>query len=217
MNDSKGFAGMLKLGIILALYAAAACVGLAFVYTGTAEVIAMRTRADLEGALKGLFGDADGFESISGAVVSGDPLVVFEDEYAITREGRIIGAAIRASRGSYGGDLKVLVGVGIDGVIKGIRILEHKDTPGLGANAASESYYIDRGKGLHFYDQFAGKSPGDPFEVKDDVVVVTAATITSRAVAAAVKAAGEAAFAWLSENAGGTDAAGRTAAQGGSR
>jgi electron transport complex protein RnfG len=217
MSDTKGFAAMLKLGIILALYAAAACVGLAFVYTGTAKVIAMRAQGDLEGALKGLFSDADGFENITGTITSGDPLVVFNGEYAITKGGRLIGAAVQASRGSYGGDLKVLVGVGSDGVISGIKILEHKDTPGLGANAASESYYIDRAKGLHFYDQFAGKPLGDPFEVKEDVAVVTAATITSRAVAVAVKTAGDAAFAWLSKNAGGADTAGRTAAQGGSR
>jgi electron transport complex protein RnfG len=203
---------MLKLGIILALYAAAACVGLAFVYTGTAEVIAMRTQADLEEALRGLFADAEGFERIT-AITSGDPLVVFGDEYAITRGGRIIGAAVQASRGSYGGALKVLVGVGADGVIKGIRILEHKDTPGLGANAASESYYVDRAQGLHFYDQFTGKSLGDPFQVKDDVAAVTAATITSRAVTEAVKAAGDAALAWLAEHAAGTP----PASQGGSR
>ncbi|MDR1058619.1 MAG: FMN-binding protein [Treponema sp.] len=214
MSDNGGFGPMLKLGIILALYAAAACVGLAFVYTGTAKVIAVRAQADLEGALKGLFSDADGFENISGTIKSEDPLVVFDSEYAITRGGKVIGVAVQASRGSYGGDLKVLVGVGNDGVISGVRILEHKDTPGLGANAASESYYVNRAKGLHFYDQFAGKPLGDPFQVNEDVAAVTAATITSRAVTDAVKASGNAAFAWLAGNAGAADPA---ASQGGSR
>jgi len=42
---------------------------------------------------------------------------------------------------------------------------------------------------------------GDPFEPKNDVVAITAATITSRAVADSVKAAGLAASAWLAAHA----------------
>jgi Na+-translocating ferredoxin:NAD+ oxidoreductase subunit G len=56
---------------------------------------------------------------------------------------------------------------------------------------------VDRAKGIHFYDQFAGKAVSDPFVPKGDVIAITAATITSRAVAASVKAAGEAALAWF--------------------
>jgi len=76
--------------------------------------------------------------------------------------------------------------------------MEHSDTPGLGANAASPSYYVDRAKGITFYGQFAGKSVTDPFAVKGDVAAITASTITSRAVTSAVKAAGQAASEWLS-------------------
>jgi electron transport complex protein RnfG len=94
------------------------------------------------------------------------------------------------------------VGVGVDGKVSGVKVLEHNDTPGLGANAASASYYIDRARGIHFYDQFVGKSVGDPFEPKQDVVAITAATITSRAVAAEVKAAGQAALAWFASQGG---------------
>jgi electron transport complex protein RnfG len=89
------------------------------------------------------------------------------------------------------------VGVGADGKISGVKILEHSDTPGLGANADSKNYYVDRANGIHFYDQFAGKSASDPFEPKQDVIAITAATITSRAVAASVKAAAEAAMTWF--------------------
>jgi len=44
----------------------------------------------------------------------------------------------------------------------------------------------------------------EPFEVKGDVIAITAATITSRAVAESVKAAGEAASAWLAGSQGGS-------------
>ena len=199
MSETKksGVAGMAKLGIILALYAAAACVGLAFVYAGTAEIIAQRQAADLESALKDLFAGADGFNDISGTISSADPAVEFGSQYEIRQGGQVIGAALQASTGSYGGPIKVLVGVGVNGTISGVKILEHTDTPGLGANAASETYYVDRAGGIRFYDQFAGKASTDRFEVKDDVIAITAATITSRAVSIAVKISGEAAYAWL--------------------
>ena len=201
---SSGFAGMLKLGIVLALYATAACVGLAFVYAGTEKVIAQRQQDDLNAALSELFPNADFFNPIEN-IRSTDPAVTIEADgvfAAMRKPNEIIGAALRTSRASYNGAIKVLVGVGVDGRISGVKILEHSDTPGLGANAASATYYIDRSKGIHFYDQFAGKSVNDPFEVKQDVVAITAATITSRAVAAEVKAAGEAASAWFASQGG---------------
>jgi len=210
MSEKKGgIAAMLKLGLILALYATAACVGLAFVYAGTAKVIAQRQEADLEASLKDLFPDADSFEPITGVVCS-DPAVTIEEGgvFAAVKDGRSIGLALRTSRASYGGAIKILVGVGMDGKICGVRILEHNDTPGLGANAGSVNYYVDRAKGIHFYDQFTGKNVNDPFVPKQDVAAITAATITSRAVAESVKAAGEAALAWFASAAN---------AQGGSR
>ena len=197
-RGNNGFRGMLKLGVILALYAAAACVGLAFVYAGTAKVIAQRQEADLEASLKELFPSADSFKPITD-LKSSDPAVAIEEggAFEVLRNGAAIGAALRTSRASYGGPIKILVGIGVDGKISGVKILEHSDTPGLGANAGSISYYVDRAKGIHFYDQFAGKDVKDRFEPKQDVIAITAATITSRAVAASVKAAGEAASAWF--------------------
>jgi electron transport complex protein RnfG len=187
---------MLKLGITLAIYAAAACVMLAFVYTGTETIIAQRQQADLEAALKELFPAADAFNPITG-IESPDASVTIEAEYEALRGTETAGAALQVSRASYGGPIRILVGVGADGSISGVKILEHADTPGLGANAASPSYFVDRAAGITFYGQFAGKAVSDPFEVKGDVEAITASTITSRAVAAAVKAAGLGAAAWL--------------------
>jgi len=194
--------GMIKLGLILAAFAAAACVMLAFVYNGTKEIIEQRQQADLEAALKNLFPDADKFEKIDG-ISSPDKNVTFykevtiEESYAAYKDGRITGAALRVSCASYSGQIKSLVGVSANGLITGVKILEHSDTPGLGANAMSPTYFVDRAKGLTFYGQFAGKKITDPFVVKEDVIAITASTITSRAVSASVKAAGLAFNSWL--------------------
>jgi electron transport complex protein RnfG len=187
---------MLKIGMTLAAFATALCVMLALVYTGTSAIIKQRQETDLQAMLEDIFPDADSFEQADG-INSPDAAVTIESAYKALRNGNLVGAAVRVSRASYSGPIITMVGVNIDGTITGVRILEHSDTPGLGANAASDSYFVDRGKGITFYGQFTGKSVNDPFEVKRDVVVITASTITSRAVALSVKAAGIAANAWL--------------------
>jgi electron transport complex protein RnfG len=192
---------MLKLGLVLACFATAACVGLALVYNVTKEIITIRSQADLEAALKDLFPSADGFTEITGQITSPEATIIFGSQYAIKQGDTLLGAAIQASGPSYGGLITVLVGVGTDGKIAGAKILEHLDTPGLGANAASASYFVDKAAKLTFYGQFAGKPVSDPFEPKADVTAVTAATITSRAVSSVVKASGTAASAWINTHA----------------
>ena len=189
-------ANMLKLGLILAIFAAAACVMLAFVYTGTASIIARRQQADLKAALKDIFPEADSFKLAKG-IESPDTAVTIEDAYTAIRGGKPVGAALRLTRASYGGPIKIMAGVSINGTITGVKIMEHSDTPGLGANAASPQYFVNKAQGITFYGQFAGKSVNDPFEVKNDVVAITASTITSRAVASTVKAAAVAVTSWF--------------------
>ena len=185
--------GMLKLGVVLALYATAACVGLAFVYEATKEPIERGALKAQEEALNELFPDADDFTAITGTILSPDPAIAFVTEFAARKGGNLVGAALEVSGPSYGGTIKIMVGVGIDGKITRIKILEHSDTPGLGANATKES----------FYGQFSQKAVTDPFEAKNDVAAITASTVTTKAVSGAVKAAGQAGASWLATQTGG--------------
>jgi len=195
----KNIAGMIKLGCVLAIYAAAACVLLAFVYAGTSKIIAARAAADQEAALREIFPDADDFESVPvESITSPDSSVTIESAYRAKRNGTTAGMALKVSRASYGGPIVVLAGVSVDKRVTGVKIMEHSDTPGLGANAASPSYFVNKAEGITFYGQFAGKNVDDQFAVKGDVAAITASTITSKAVATSVKAAGQAAIAWLS-------------------
>jgi electron transport complex protein RnfG len=188
---------MLKLGLTLAAFATAACVSLALVYTATEKIIARRSVSDLEEALKDLFPEPFNFTEITGTIKSPSNTVSFGSEYEIRRGEELLGAAIRASGPSYGGPITILVGIDAEGRISGAKILEHSDTPGLGANAASPGYFVNKAAGTTFYGQFTGKAVSDPFEVKNDVATITAATITSRAVATVVKTSGIAVSEWL--------------------
>jgi electron transport complex protein RnfG len=196
MKESK-VSEILKLGVTLMLYATVACVGLAFVYSATETVIEQRSQVDLEAALKELFPDADDFNDLGGAIQSPDASVSFGAQYEVRQGGGVIGAAITATGSSYGGPATALVGIDTGGKISGVKIMDISDTPGLGANAASPTYFVDKAAGITFYGQFVGKSADDPFEAKGDVIAITAATISSRSISVIVKNAGIAGKAWL--------------------
>lgn len=99
-------------------------------------------------------------------------------------QGNSLGNAIQTSENGFGGNLKVLVGFDKEGTILGYTILEHAETPGLGAKAGL--WFQKDGKG-----NIIGKNPGKcNFTVsKDggDVDAITASTITSRAFLLAIK------------------------------
>jgi len=183
--------------LVLMAYSVVACVGLAFVYGKTIADIEKQEAANIDAAIHELFSDADGFEDITGAIASPDPGVRFENQFSVTQNGRLIGVVVQASGGSYGGPIKVLVGVSTGGTISRIKIISHSDTPGLGANAGKENYFVNKKAGITFYDQFADKAVTDSFEPKRDVDAITAATVTSKAVSGIVRTAGRAAADWL--------------------
>jgi electron transport complex protein RnfG len=184
-----------KLGLILAAFAAVACVGLTFVYAATKEQIAVNADKQLNESLKDLFADAEEFAPTQ--LESPDPAVSFAAAYEAKRGGAPLGVAIKAIGASYGGPSTALVGVGLDRRIVGVRVLANVDTPGLGANAASPTYFVDKAKKTTFPGQFSGKPISDAFEVKKDVLAITAATITSKSFTKIVKAASAAAGTWL--------------------
>ena len=85
----------------------------------------------------------------------------------------------------YSGEIKMLVGINIDGTLAGVRIVNHKETPGLGDAMETEK--------SDWVFAFNGKSLQSPIErkwkVKRDGGVFdqfTGATITPRAVVQAV-------------------------------
>lgn len=97
-------------------------------------------------------------------------------------QGKDLGAAVQSVTMGFGGDLKVLVGFDSEGSILGYTLLEHAETPGLGAKA---DQWFQRGQ----KGDIIGKSPAEPLTVSKDggqVDAITASTITSRAFLKAV-------------------------------
>ena len=93
-----------------------------------------------------------------------------------------LGAAVQSTTGGFGGDLKVLVGFDPEGKILGYTLLEHAETPGLGAQA--DKWFQQGQKG-----DIIGTDPKAPLTASKDggqVDAITASTITSRAFLLAI-------------------------------
>ena len=93
----------------------------------------------------------------------------------VNQNGEPIGYAVAVTTRGFSAGLQLMFGVDTTGTITGLSVVNcSNETPGLGANAANES----------FYGQFTGKS-GTVAVTKDggDINALTGATITSRAIA----------------------------------
>lgn len=136
---------------------------------------------------------------------------VFHNVYDM--RGSLLGTAVESTdKNGFGGDLKIMVGFDSEGQILGYEVLEHSETPGLGARAndwfrqgsaeqagqsAVATVFIGAPAkpGNH---NIIGMNPGDNVMTvsKDggEVDAITASTITSKAFLRAVNAAYKALF-----------------------
>lgn len=106
--------------------------------------------------------------------------------YVASKGGAVIGYCIKVTESGYGGDIQSIVGVGTDGKVTGVSVVSNSETAGLGANIQNES----------FRSQFVGK--GEVSVVKagagdSEIDALSGATISSKAMAASVNRAVEAA------------------------
>jgi electron transport complex protein RnfG len=164
---------MVRFGIVLMVICFCASLLLAFIYQLTQPVIESQRSQEELALLKEVLPSASKFKG----VMRHDE-VYFEG----TDKGKIIGFVIRAASKGYAGDIKMLVGIDTDGKMKGVRILEHAETPGLGARITE----IKSGeKHPWFLEQFKDK------RIQDlgfgNIDTITGATISSRAVFDGIK------------------------------
>ena len=97
----------------------------------------------------------------------------------LDESGNPIGYVGTITTRGYGGPIVINVGLSTEGLITGINVggENFNETVGLGAKVKEPA----------FMDQFAGKEP--PLKLKEDIIPVTSATISSTAVTDAVNTA----------------------------
>ena len=184
--------GVIKGGVTLAVMAAICTLLVAATYQLTADHIAANERAwlerSLEPALSGVFFEGSVTESKllvppPHDLPGNDTAIV----YRVFAEGAPVAALFAVTaRDGYAGPIRILVGVGIDGTVTGIRIVEHRETPGLGDR-------IDQSRSDWVF-QFDGRSLVNPAEANWLLEVdggefdqLTGASVTPRAVIKAIR------------------------------
>lgn len=107
--------------------------------------------------------------------------------YRARQNGNPVAAAIEATApDGYSGKIEIIVGVLLEGTVSGVRVLQHKETPGLGDKIELRiSDWITDFTGLELTE--ANRSSWQVSKDGGQFDQFTGATITPRAVVAAVR------------------------------
>jgi electron transport complex protein RnfG len=183
---------IIKTGATLAAIAAVCTALVAATYQLTEERIAANEKALLEQSLQPALGGIsfDGSVSESRIVLQpphelpgNDPVIIYR-VYAAEQPVAALFAV--TARGGFSGPIRILVGVEFDGKISGVRILQHRETPGLGDK-------IEPARSDWVF-QFDGHSIGDPVTPqwaikvdRGDFDQLTGASVTPRAIIKAIR------------------------------
>ena len=141
----------------------------------TAPVIAAATAEAQRQARMELLPDADNFTEVTGIQVENVSAVYTADNGA--------GVVITSTAKGYGGTMTVMTAFTPDGTIRQLKVTDNKETKGIGSNVASSASY---------WEKYAGLSAEKALVLKTDVDAYSGATISSKALNAAVNSAIEA-------------------------
>jgi electron transport complex protein RnfG len=120
-------------------------------------------------------------EEMQTVEIEGESMTV----YTARKGGAVVGYAIEAASPGYSGDIRLMVGFDVEGLIVNIEVLAQSETPGLGSNVADADNVVKA--------SIVGRNAADiKLSVRKDggdVDAITASTISSRAYAGAVQKA----------------------------
>ena len=181
-----------KNGVTLAVIAAICTSLVAITWQLTAERIEVNKREwlerSLQPALAGLFFDSSVTESMlmipPPHELPGSGTAIIYRVYA--GEKPVAALFVVSARDGYAGPIRLLIGIAMDGTVTGVRVLEHRETPGLGDKIeTTKSDWVLQFDGLSLQDpepaRWALKGDGGDFDQ------LTGASVTPRAVVNAVR------------------------------
>ncbi len=177
---------IIKPGIVLLIVTVIAAGLLGAVNIATKDIIAAEEAETKANSMKSVLPDAEEFDEEK-QNDNKDYSIIKKYTKGVDESGNTVGYAVEVSTKGFSTGLNLMIGITTDGVIRGVAVLSHGETPGLGANA-KEKWKDDD----HIWvDQFAGKSgelsvtKGDS-PADDEIQAITGATITSDAITNAV-------------------------------
>lgn len=171
-NWNKIFKPVVVLSVICIIITGA----LALTNDITQPIIEEATRKAQEAARMELLPDAAGFTRVEGI-----DLANISDVYTADNG---VGVVVTSSAKGYGGTMTVMVGFTADGTIRQIKVTENQETKGIGSKVAGDPAFWTRFEGIGAEDA--------PLVLGEDVDALSGATVSSKALTAAVNSAIEA-------------------------
>jgi electron transport complex protein RnfG len=176
---------LMTIKLLAIVLVAAALLGV--VNSVTKEPIAQRMKEEAREARLSVFPEAADFAiKYKKDEIPAEYSIINEVYDALDEDNNVIGATFSITTKGYSSGLNLTVGIGADGVIKGIAVGSNEETPGFGKKA-EEPWFSGRFIGKP-YDQpltvAKNSSPGE-YEVE----AISGATITSKGILGAVNTA----------------------------
>lgn len=176
---------ILRLVLVLAIICIVAAAALAKVYDVTKGPIAYQKKLAILKAITTVLPEYDNKpdeetkEFTIGKDKKGEEIkMIF---YQGKKSGELVGIAFKVvAHEGYGGDIEIMMGVDPNGIVTGVEILGHNETPGLGAKITEDSFKV-KFKGLSIKNDLRVKKDGG------EVDQITGATISPRAVVEVIK------------------------------
>lgn len=185
---------ILRVGLLLGLFAVVATTLVAFTETNTRDQIRENQRQALLSGINALIPHDQYDNAILQDTIRLEATEELGTEepttvYRARQNGENVAVVLTAiAPNGYSGKIKILVGIYSDGTLAGVRVIEHKETPGLGDKIeAKKADWILQFEGLSLKEPATAK-----WKVKKDggeFDQFTGATITPRAVVGAIKSA----------------------------
>ncbi len=148
----------------------------------TAPVIVENDAKRQELAMQEVLPEAKEFKKVDiGGLELTEKDATIKEFYTGITEARLVGYVVDVVTNGYGGELEIIMGVGTDGKICAVKILNSSETAGLGAKA-SEPEFTDKYKGKNTILSVVKNEEAD----FDEIEAISGATITSEAVTRAV-------------------------------
>lgn len=166
--------------VVLVLICLVSTFLLALTYDITAPLIAERAQLAEAEARKTVLPEAETFGDVMEVEIAGTPSTITP---GLDADDNIVGYVITGDGSGYGGQVRMLVGVNLDGIVTGTTPLILNETAGLGMNA-QDPVFLSKFVGMKSGISVVKNNPGD-----NQIEALTGATITTDAVTAAVNRA----------------------------
>lgn len=178
---------IVKLGVILFLFTSIVSFSLAGLNAVTAPIIEQQAKTELDNSIKEIFPELT--EVIENPINDGSINIA---AYVAKKGDEVLGVVVKSEPTGFGGPITMLTGLDKDLKVVSVKVLSMSETAGLGTKLADPK----------FNSQYQGLAA--PFNVvkgsasaEGDIVAITGATISSKAMTSGVNAASEAAAGFI--------------------